>query len=192
MLKEQVIKILDNYLKIYPNEEKRQERFINYLKNHNSKEIRDWNNFDGHIVVGSFIYAKKENKFLFLYHKDLKMYLYPGGHIDREDKTILDAALREATEETGLDNFKVLHNTKNELIPLDIDTQFIEYNERLALPSHYHYDFRYVLMIDEIQDIKIDTSELRDYKWLDYEEVINMKRYSYIKDKLINIIKDNL
>lgn len=191
-MKEQIIKILDNYLKIYPEEKIRQERFINYLKNHDSKEIRDWNNFDGHIVVGSFIYAKKENKFLFLYHKDLKMYLYPGGHVDKEDKTILDAALREAKEETGLDNFKVLQNAKDELIPLDIDTQFIEYNERLALPSHYHYDFRYVLMIDEIQDIKIDTSELRDYKWLDYEEVINMKRYSNIKDKLINIIKDNI
>ena len=43
-----------------------------------------------------------------LYHNDLKMYLYPGGHVDDNDNSILSAAEREVKEETGLVDFKLL------------------------------------------------------------------------------------
>lgn len=191
-MKQIVLDILNEYLKLYPEEKERQKQFYDYLQSHNSLEIVDWNNFVGHLVAGAFIYARKTKRFLFLYHKDLKMYLYPGGHASKEDKTPLDTALRECTEETGLIDFKVLSWSGNSLIPLDIDTQHIAYNERLNLPSHYHYDFRYVFIIEDEQDIKIDTSESRDYKWLDYDEFINMSRYATVKDKLIKVIKDNI
>ena len=36
------------------------------------------------------------------------MYLYPGGHTEKEDKTLLDSALRELKEETGLEKVKLL------------------------------------------------------------------------------------
>ena len=78
-----LIELMNEYLKIFPEECNRQRKVIQYL-NENSNII-DWNNFKGHIVAGGFIYAKKEMKFLVLYHKDLKMFLYPGGHIDKKD-----------------------------------------------------------------------------------------------------------
>ena len=30
------------------------------------------------------------------------MYIYPGGHIDKSDTSVLEAAKREVKEETGL------------------------------------------------------------------------------------------
>lgn len=80
-------------------------------------------------MASGFIYAKEENKFLVLYHKDLKMYLYPGGHINIKDKSILDAAKREVEEETGINNLEEYKICENELIPIDIDTHVIDYNE---------------------------------------------------------------
>lgn len=81
-----------------------------------------------------------------MYHNDMKIYTYPGGHIDLSDTNPLEAAIREVKEETGLMDFKEVNISKNELVPIDIDTHIIHYNERLNLPQHYHFDFRYLFM----------------------------------------------
>ena len=187
-MKELLLKIINEYLSVFPNEKERQEQFLNYL-NHNSEEqIVDWNNFDGHIVAGGFIYAKEDKKFLVLYHNDLEMYLYPGGHIDSNDNNPLETAIREIKEETGLSNLIELKVTNNELVPIDIDTQRIRYNERLKLPAHYHFDFRYLFMIDKISDVKIDTEELSNFKWIDIDELSNNKNYGWLTEKINNIL----
>ena len=133
-MKDEVLEILNQYLELFPNEKERQKVLIEYLEKFNDKEIIDWNNFNGHIVASGFLYARKERKFLVLWHKDLKMFLYPGGHVNLDDENILEAAKREVREETGLDNFEQAKIAKNKLIPFDIDTQNIRPNERLNLP----------------------------------------------------------
>lgn len=191
-MKELLLKIIDDYLTVYPDEKERQEQFLNYLNNYNDEQIVDWNNFEGHVVAGGFIYAKQDKKFLVLYHKDLEMYLYPGGHVDSNDKSPLEAAIREIKEETGLDNFVELKVANNELVPLDIDTQKIRYNERLNLPSHYHFDFRYLFMIDKILNIKVDANELSEYKWISLEELSKNKKYGWLTEKMKSILVDNI
>ena len=153
------------------------ENLINYLNEHNSEELTDWNNFDGHIVAGGFIYAKEEDKFLVLYHNDLKMFLYPGGHVESNDINPLQASKREILEETGLNNLEQLKVSDDELIPIDIDTHKIGYNKRLNLPEHFHFDFRYLFMVDRISDIKTDTEELSSYKWISVEELSSDPNY---------------
>ena len=59
----------------------------------------------------------------------------------------------------------------NELIPIDIDTHIISYNERLNLPEHYHFDIRYLFMINKISEISIDLEELSSYKWISVDEL---------------------
>lgn len=59
-----------NIQQLFPNEKERQEQLKNYLNNYNEEQIVDWNNFDGHIVAGGFVYAKQNQKFLVLYHKN--------------------------------------------------------------------------------------------------------------------------
>ena len=154
-------------------------------------EITDWNNFDGHVVASGFIYAKEENKFLVLYHNDLKMFLYPGGHIDSNDTNPLSASKREIFEETGLSNLEQLKISNYELVPIDIDTHKIGYNERLNLPEHYHFDFRYLFMVDRISDIKIDIEELSSYKWISIEELSSDINYGRIATKITKLLDDN-
>lgn len=187
-MKNMISTILDTYLKQFPQEKERQSILNQYLEKHNDKEINDWNNFDGHAVAGGFIYAIKDKKFLLLHHKDLDMYVYPGGHIDQTDKTPLDAAKREIEEETGLENLKQLKLVDNELIPIDIDTHKIAYNKRLKLPEHYHFDFRYLFTIKEIEDIKIDTEESSCYKWLDIKDLYKDPCYGKVVNKIEQLI----
>ena len=183
-MKNIVLNIIKKYLEIFPEEEKRQANFIKYLETHNDEEIIDWNNFEGHIVTGGFIYSLEERKFLVLYHKDLNMYVYPGGHVDSNDINPLTAAKREVKEETGLNDFKQFKIAEDNVIPIDIDTHVVGYNKRLNLPEHYHFDFRYLFVIDKIEDIQIDTNELENYKWVEISELYNNPNNAEVVKKL--------
>ena len=190
-MKESVTDILNKYLSIYPLEKDKLNRLFEFINTHKSEEITDWNNFDGHIVSSGFIYAKNDKKFLVLFHNDFKRYVYPGGHVDSTDKSILDAAKREIKEESGIDNFKLVSTDSDENVPMDIDIHLIGYNERLDLPEHYHFDFRYFFVIDSISDIKVDPEEHFTYKWIDVEEFINNCHYGDAINKILNLIKKN-
>lgn len=190
-MKDNLLKILDDYLLLFPEEKERQSRLLFYLEKSNDKDIIDWNNFDGHIVAGGFIYAKEEHKFLVLFHKDLKIFLYPGGHVNNNEKSPLQTAKREIIEETGLNSFEQLKLFGNEQIPIDIDTHLINYNERLNLPEHYHFDFRYLFIVNKIPKIKIEEEEISSYKWIDIYELENDLNYGKIVNKIKKILAIN-
>ena len=83
-----------------------------------------------------------------LFYNDLGSFFYPGGHINP-----LVAAKREIYEETGFENLEECVIGGNPLIPIDIDTHVISYNERLKLPEHIHFDFRYLFLLDKISSL---------------------------------------
>lgn len=187
-MKEILLETLNKYLNIFKEESERQERLFNYLKSTDDKEIVNWNNYQGHIVAGGFIYAKEENKFLMLYHRELQMYVYSGGHAEISDSTPLETAKREVLEETGLSNLVQFKITDDELVPIDIDTHFIPYNNFKNIEEHYHFDFRYLFVIPKIENIAIDNQESENYKWVDLEELKKSSTYVLVASKLEKII----
>ena len=191
-MKDLFLRIITDYLELFPDEKERQSRFIEYVKNHSDEQMIDWNNFEGHVVASGFVYAKKEQKFLVIYHNDMKMYVYPGGHIDSCDKNPLEAAKREVKEETGITDIKEVLVADNELVPIDMDTQLIPYNERLDLPEHYHYDFRYLFTVDSIEEVKIDRSESSNFKWITVEEFGEDENFGKITNKLMTFERKKL
>ena len=188
-MKKIINNIVKNYLREFPNEYERLSNFISYLDCHEENEITDWNNFEGHIVASGFVYSIEDKKFLVLYHNDMKMYVYPGGHVDNTDIDPEYATRRELEEETGLNNLNNYIINNDKLTPLDIDTHIIKKNERLNLHPHYHFDFRYLYLIDKIQDINIDKDESRDYKWIDIEELSTITNCTVIIPKLRKIVE---
>lgn len=188
-MKTKLQEILKIYLELFPEEKERQQILLKYLEETPNESLTDWNNFNGHLVAGGFIYAKKEKKFLVLYHNDLKMYLYPGGHIDQNDSNPLEAALREIKEETSLENLTQLLLTEDPLMPFDIDTHIIPYNEHRNLPEHYHFDIRYLFTTDTIEFVSVDESESSSYKWIDINELEQDPNYGKIVTKIKKLIK---
>lgn len=187
-MKDSILTIINQYLLLFPEEKQRQAKLVNFLNNFDDNEIIDWNNFNGHIVASGFVYSKNDKKFLVMYHNDMKMYTYPGGHIDLCDANPLVAAIREVKEETGLMDFEEVNIARNELVPVDIDTHIISYNERLNLPQHYHFDFRYLFIIDKILNVKVDGTELSNYKWINIDELSSDSNYGKIVEKLRRLL----
>ncbi len=90
----------------------------------------------GHLTGSALIIDPSSGRILVLFHRKLQRWLQPGGHADG-DTNLAAVALREATEETGIDGLAVV-------IPaVDIDVH------RVAPPAedpHLHYDVRFVVM----------------------------------------------
>jgi len=193
-MKETLLKTINEYFKIFPDEEERLKILKNFVSQNSYSDVTDWNNFYGHIVGSAFIYSLKEDKFLALYHNDFKIFIYPGGHVDKTDLNILDAAKREVKEETGLEDYQVYNISNNPLLPIDIDIHNISYNEKLDLPEHLHFDFRYLFIIDHIVNVKTDPNEMRTYKWISINEFSTNAVSKRVIDKLnkyIETFKEN-
>lgn len=79
-------------------------------------------------------------------HRALDTWLLPGGHLDDQDEHLIDAALRELEEETGVRRDEVTPLSTGH--PLDIDVHRIPANPAKREARHWHADFRYLFRAD--------------------------------------------
>lgn len=182
-----IIDAVNSYLDVFSNEVDRLSLLLEFLNNCSGDDVYDWNNVNGHVTVGALIYCKSKDKFLVLYHKDLKMFLYPGGHIDSDDKDLLGAVHREVFEECGIDDLELFNLCSNGM-PFDIDIHLIPDNPRVGMKEHYHYDFRYLYYVSDISDVKFDSDELSSYKWISSNELINDVNFGGTVKKVLEIL----
>jgi 8-oxo-dGTP pyrophosphatase MutT (NUDIX family) len=92
----------------------------------------------GHITSSALVVDTKLTQVLLIFHAKLQRWLQPGGHVERTDKSLVDAARREVLEETGL----AIDAAGARL--LDIDVHRIPSSR--THPSHLHYDLSFLFM----------------------------------------------
>jgi len=110
------------------------------------------------IIAGCII--EKDNKILMVKEAKKKCYgqwNFPAGHLE-ENETIKEAAIREVYEETGC---------KVELTGVLPVVHEFNKNENLIM-------VRFVAKIEE-ENIKFNENEILDVKWIDIEDIKNMK-----------------
>jgi 8-oxo-dGTP pyrophosphatase MutT (NUDIX family) len=116
--------------------------------------------FRGHVTAGALL-LRSDGSVLLVEHKALAKWLFPGGHLEDEDSTLMLAALRELAEETGIDPDLV---TPISPIPLHIDVHPIPANPAKDEPDHQHFDFRFLFRTDA--DVSgLQAEEVLDYSW---------------------------
>jgi 8-oxo-dGTP pyrophosphatase MutT (NUDIX family) len=90
----------------------------------------------GHFTASGFVVHPNGDRILLIHHERLGIWVQPGGHVEHDDATPLDAAAREVAEETGLG---VLHPVSAGLVDVDIHV-FPETDDQ---PRHLHFDLRF-------------------------------------------------
>lgn len=116
----------------------------------------------GHVTGSAFVVCRTTGKVLLHHHRRLNAWLQLGGHDDGE----LDpraTALREAAEESGLEDLTLL---QDEI--LDVDVHDIPAGK--GEPSHQHHDVRYALATERPEEIQRDAGESLDLAWFTLEE----------------------
>jgi 8-oxo-dGTP pyrophosphatase MutT (NUDIX family) len=110
----------------------------------------------GHITGSAWIVNRARNRALLVHHVKLGRWLQPGGHADGES-CVLQVALREAREETGLATVRPLTAAV-----FDVDIHCIP--ERGAEAAHFHYDLRFLCEADEDEAL-VCSAESHAVRW---------------------------
>lgn len=91
----------------------------------------------GHLTASAVVLSADLGRTLLTLHPRVGRWLQLGGHCEDEDHTVRGAALREATEESGIANLRIARE------PLQLDVHPITCS--LGMPTR-HFDVRYAVV----------------------------------------------
>jgi 8-oxo-dGTP pyrophosphatase MutT (NUDIX family) len=123
----------------------------------------------GHITASALVVDPSRERVLLTLHRKLQMWLQMGGHCEPEDTSVQAAALREATEESGIAGLTLLPGG-----PVRLD------RHPIPAPCHWHLDVQYAVLAPPgaVQEISDESLDLR---WFGYDEVADVADDSVVR-----------
>ncbi len=110
----------------------------------------------GHLTASALVVDADRTAGLLTHHKKLGRWLQLGGHCDG-DADLAHVALREATEESGMDGLVI------DPVPIDVDVHLIP--ARKDEPEHLHLDTRF-LVIAPKGAMAVVSDESHELRWI--------------------------
>ena len=115
----------------------------------------------GHLTGSALVVDSAGERVLVLLHAKLRRWLQPGGHADG-DTELAGVALKEATEETGIDGLGVL-------VPaVDLDLHAVDHHDPLG--EHVHLDLRFVVVAPPAA-VEVANRESLGLRWVTLDEL---------------------
>ncbi|TLQ43883.1 NUDIX hydrolase [Streptomyces marianii] len=154
-------------LEEYDGGEALRRTYLDHLANHPDGM---WKACDaGHLTASALVVDPAQERVLLTLHRKLGMWLQMGGHCEPGDATLADAALREATEESGIPGLTLLPGG-----PVTLDRHAI------PAPCHWHLDVQYAALAAPGAAPAISDESL-DLRWFGYEEVASVADASVVR-----------
>ncbi|MFJ3270980.1 NUDIX hydrolase [Streptomyces sp. NPDC086776] len=158
-------RMLTDYLDAHPEDKDRLAPLADLLCL--GADLTNRRDFRGHVTAGAVV-VNDLDQVLHIHHRALNKWLLPGGHLETQDSTLLDAALRELTEETGIKASAVDTVCAG---PIHIDVHPIPSNDAKQEPGHQHFDCRYLLRTGSAGVLALQADEVTDFAWRPVSEI---------------------
>jgi 8-oxo-dGTP pyrophosphatase MutT (NUDIX family) len=144
MLKHSILTHIDAYVTRYPEE----AAYVEPLRTLAAAgDVTSRAHFAGHVTAGALL-VDREQRYLAIHHKQLQIWLCPGGHLEPGETDPAQSALRELFEETGISPEGIARDPRWPGLPIDIDYHPIPASAKKAEPAHSHWAFLYVFTLD--------------------------------------------
>ena len=182
------IELIKKYKPCNEQEEKDKELMLKYINTFDDVLTR--NNEMCHFTASNWIVNKERTKVLMVYHNIYKSWAWTGGHADG-DSDLIHVALKEANEETGLTNLKVISDGIFSLQILTVDSH-IKRGKFVA--SHLHLDCCFLVEADENEKLRIKDDENSGVKWVDNNKAVELTNevkmkpiYAKLNEKVLKL-----
>ncbi|KAA3613782.1 MAG: NUDIX domain-containing protein [Calditrichaeota bacterium] len=160
MHRRELLQKLISYRSKYVQEVATCDRFIEFVENHVNCFSRGLET--GHVTGSAWLVDECGEKVVLTHHKKLNIWIQLGGHADGESD-VLQVALQEAVEESGIDNIRIV---SPELFDIDIHTIPRFKNT----PAHAHFDARFVFRATGQNALKL-SDESHELAWIPINEM---------------------
>jgi coenzyme F420-0:L-glutamate ligase len=117
----------------------------------------------GHLTASALVVDPSRGAVLLTLHPRVGLWLQVGGHCEPGDHTVLDAAAREAREESGLGALSF------DPAPLGLDVHPITCS--LGVPTR-HFDVRFLAVAPEGAE-PVQSEESLDLRWFAFDDLPN-------------------
>ncbi|MEU8799498.1 NUDIX hydrolase [Spirillospora sp. NPDC048819] len=132
------MRVLSSWQAPDPGQEKARLEFLRHLEEHPADGM--WRECAaGHITASTAVLDASRTRVLLTLHAKVKAWLQLGGHCEPGDVTLAGAALREATEESGIRGLRLLPE------PVQLDRHQV----RCHPQGTWHLDVQYVAIAPE-------------------------------------------
>ena len=121
-----------------------------------------------HMTASSWLLNATHDKVLMIYHNIYHSWAWTGGHADG-DRDLLAVAKREAMEETGVTEIRVI---SEDIFSLEILTVDGHEKRGVYVPSHLHLNVTYLLQADEAQALHEKPDENSGVRWFALPDVL--------------------
>ncbi len=149
-----VVRVLSGWTAPVPEQAALREAYLGFLAARSDACRRTCT--PGHITASAVVLDASGRRTLLTLHPIVGRWLQLGGHLEG-DATLADAALREATEESGIEGLTV------DPIPLDLDVHPITCK---GSPPTRHFDIRF-LVTAPAGAVERRSDESDDLRWFD-------------------------
>ncbi|MFF5977332.1 NUDIX hydrolase [Streptomyces olindensis] len=123
----------------------------------------------GHVTASALVIDPEGGRVLLTLHRKLRMWLQMGGHCEPGDASLAAAALREATEESGVSGLSLLPGG-----PVRLD------RHPIPPPCHWHFDVQYAVVAPP-DAAHVISDESLDVRWFPYDEVADVADDSVVR-----------
>lgn len=141
-----------------------------------------------HMTASAWIVNEDMSKVLMVYHNIYNSWAWLGGHADGEED-LLKVAIKEAKEESGLQNVRPV----SEHI-FSIETLTVDGHEKKGryIPSHLHLNVTYLLTADESEELRIKEDENSGVRWFGLDEAVERSSEEWFKERIYPKLNEKL
>lgn len=157
-----------NFKPLCEQEEADKRFFLEFIRRNVDCLLRE--NGLAHFTASAWVVNRSRDKVLMVYHNIYKSWSWTGGHADGETD-MAAVALREAREETGLSDLKLVSPS-----PLSLETLTVDGHVKRGryVHSHLHLNLTYLIEADESDAVRAKPDENSGVRWLSLAEAVSL------------------
>lgn len=173
-----LMKQVEKYMPINEQEEKDKKLILNWL--YSEKDVLTRNNEEAHLTASAWIVSPDRKQVLMIYHNLYSSWAWLGGHADG-NANLLQVAIKEVKEESGLTNICVL---SNDIFSIEILSVNGHEKRGQYVSSHLHLNITFLFEANPEDLLQIKPDENSGVQWIAIKDISHMSNEPWYVNRI--------